>query len=300
VDCVACMYVCLTEPRAILSFLLCMSVLWNMGWFSLFNPHSKVTFMSSYTSRGEPMRPQLLSEHVSTNLVGSVVVGAPAQPMNRELMRCLNLDALWRSDRLNYAAGRKSPDEERLWVSLNCEKQLANLKASAVAAPDEKPNANGAITDDSHAKMWCLEAERKYQVLPGRSWGWLPSSMQRQWQGMRCDCYTEHGCDNQVEASYSRLYSYGGSQGVVVIPKSITPAGIWEAVANRSVSERIYTPAKVQKKTMESLVGGKQQEIIAILVPSTSRAFRWVSIEDSPVVRHLLPSVLTTVEEGFK
>jgi hypothetical protein len=189
IDCVACMCLCVTDSRAILSFMLCLSVLWNMGWLSLFSPRSKITFYGS-PSHGEPMRPQLLPEHLSTNLAGPVVVGGPAPPMNRELMRCLNLDALWRSDRLSYSAGKKSKEEEKLWASLNCDKQLATLKASANTDPKAKAGASdqSAVTDDSHVKLWCVEAEKKYQVNPGRSWGWLPLTMQRQWQVCLCMC----------------------------------------------------------------------------------------------------------------
>jgi hypothetical protein len=197
IDCVACICVCVTDSRAILSFLLCLSVLWNMGWLSLFSPHSKIAFYGS-PSHGEPVKPQLLPETLSTNLAGPVVVGGPAPPMNRELMRCLNLDALWRSDRLSYSAGKKSPEEEKLWSSLDCDNQLTKLKASVKTDTGPKaqagPSDQSAITDDSHVKLWCVEAEKKYQVNPGRSWGWLPMTMQRQWQVCVSVCVCVYVC----------------------------------------------------------------------------------------------------------
>ena len=42
-----------------------------------------------------------------------------------------------------------------------------------------------------------------------------------------------------------------------------------------------------------------EHPIIALLVPTTSRGFRWMKITQAPVVRFMLPSIAKTVEPGF-
>ena len=39
---------------------------------------------------------------------------------------------------------------------------------------------------DEGSKNKCLDMQTKYSVQPGRSWGYLPSSLQRQWKVRPC------------------------------------------------------------------------------------------------------------------
>lgn len=62
--------------------------------------------------------------------------------------------------------------------------------------------------------------------------------------------------------------------------------GVWSAVLQRQARERLN----------ESASDGAG--VIALLVPTISRP-SWKDLEDSPVIRHLLPSFLRTVSEGW-
>lgn len=140
---------CVCEPRGILACMLLLSLLFNMGWFSLFhsspstNIHSQSYFPRYIDNRaGEPLRPQPLAGGYAS-VPDPIMLSDAPPPMNKELMRCLNLDALWRSDRSRTvgaysersswegAKGQKE-QEQMLWTSLECDKHLKSLDATNI------------------------------------------------------------------------------------------------------------------------------------------------------------------------
>jgi len=211
------------------------------------------------------------------------VVESPGH--SRDKLRCLNLDSMWKKH--HNSDTRRTDEEMLLWNSLNCEALLRDMTSGA---------------NDETMKRKCLDLQSKYSVQPGRSWGWLPKSLQRQWKSDRCDCYTEVGCELIDESERGQMIGKGsGFPGLSQlrhkeqIPFSITAEGIWDAVHRR--------PREIVALRNATLVQTAEQRaehpIIAVLVPCTSRGFRWKSLSNVPVVRFLFPSLVKTVETGF-
>jgi hypothetical protein len=200
---------------------------------------------------------------------------------SRDKLRCLNLDSMWKKNRASDT--QRTEEELVLWNSLNCDELLRDMTSGA---------------SDETVKKKCLDMQSKYSVQPGRSWGYLPKSLQRQWKADRCDCHTEVGCELIDENERGQMIGKGMSLSFrrkEQIPFSITAEGIWDTVYRR--------PADINALRNASLALAPElraeHPIIAILVPTTSRGFRWKSITQVPVVRFLLPSIAKTVEAGF-
>ena len=226
---------------------------WNVGIAS--HVHNRATFTEPFPAHS----------HSSLEVVED-------SSSSRNKLRCLNLDSMWRKQR---GSGEDKTDEELLlWHSLNCDELLRDTKTKGPA-------------DDPTRKM-CKDLESRYHVNPGRSWGYLPRSLQDQWKRSRCDCYTDVGCELVDENERGKMVGKGEGwlRRREQIPYSITAEGIWDSVRRR--------PAHIGAQH-----NGTDQPVIAILVPTTSRGFRWKSLDQVPVVRFLLPSVARTVESGF-
>jgi hypothetical protein len=251
----------------VLSVFLIGTLTWNLGLVSHYSLHRS----SSHGSL------QVLDEGSGFEVVDSA-------GHSRDKLRCLNLDSMWKKQR-GKSDTQKTEEELVLWNSLNCDELLRDM--------------TGGATDET-MKSKCLDMQSKYSVQPGRSWGYLPKSLQRQWKTDRCDCYTEMGCELIDENERGQMIGKGMSglsfRRKEQIPFSVTAEGIWDTVHRR--------PSDVNNALRNGALGltaGQHADhpIIAILIPTTSRGFRWKSITQVPVVRFMLPSIAKTVEPGF-
>lgn len=237
--------------------------------------------------------------------------------MSRDKMRCLNLASLWKKQQgwhdgsLDGQEGAaRTPEEQLLWSSLRCEEQLRPVQQ----------NLKGSKED---AKQ-CERMRDKYHVRPGRSWGFLPKSLQQHWLELQCDCHTPEGCD--VQDAYQKARASGPlasrAQAMQLrIPFSITGAplpapraaperppragadaargaaeGIWDQVRKRSPA--FADLAEHGGAAWAAGADGAALPVVAVLIATTSHGFRWRSTAQLPIVRFMLPSIARTVELG--
>jgi hypothetical protein len=257
---------CQPSSYCILTMILLGTLSWNIGLASRlhFSTQPPALFQSF--------------SNLGTNTLE--VVDSPSS-FSKNKARCLHLDATWTKAKRDTSV-QKTDEELLLWHSLGCDELLGDMVRG---------------TGDEAAKKRCKELEGRYSVKPGRSWGYLPRSLQRQWKDDQCDCYTDVGCTLIERSERGTFQNKGrvGMHGRVQIPWSITAEGIWHSVQSRPEGIGLL------RNQTQSLTPAQRSErpTIAILVPTTSRGFRWKSLSQVPVVRFLLPSIARTVESGF-
>jgi len=192
------------------------------------------------------------------------------------LLKCTNLDGLIKK------RGDVTEEEKKRWETLGCEEKLKQLYVMWQKHSDA-------------TKGKCEELRVGAGIEVGVDWGFASTSEKRKWKDMMCDCHYASGWSD------SCLHGRPPS-----VHTTTTAAGIEQAVAARSEDEKLATRASPSVSArFKSLLPGRggQSEglpVIAIVLGTTSRGFRWSRLSESPLVKILLASIERTLEAGFE
>lgn len=168
-------------------------------------------------------------------------------------------------DGLIKRRGTANDEETKLWETLGCENKLAELYLKW-----EQSN--------SKLKTHCDKWKEDYGIDVGIDWGIASDSVMTQWKQFRCDCHYPAGWKDDC------LHGLPPT-----VHESTTPAGIDAAAHARTPEERLASPAEAQGLP-----------VIAIVLGTTSRGYRWDELTESPLVRIFLSSVARTLDKGFE
>ena len=200
------------------------------------------------------------------------------------LLKCTNLDGLIKK------RGDVTEDEKLRWESLGCEQRLKELYVMWQKHSDA-------------TKGRCEDLREASGIEVGVDWGFASASVKRKWKELMCDCHYAAGwSDSCLHGKPPTVHS------------TTTAAGIELAVAARPQNEKLVSnvPAPAQSRFKQFMgaagagaaggvgVGVPFEPVIAIVLGTTSRGFRWSKINESPLVKILLASLERTLEVGFE
>jgi hypothetical protein len=200
-----------------------------------------------------------------------------------QMLKCSNLDGLIKK------SGDVVEEEKALWAQLGCGEKLKDLYYMW-----EK---------HSHAtKDMCESLRESAGIVVGVDWGFASQSGKRRWNDLMCDChYTEGWSDSCLHGKPPTVHA------------TTTAAGIQKAVTAREPREKLGEAARASPSLASRwglrLPGmawevspnkGNALPVIAIVLGSTSRGFRWSRLDEAPLVKILLSSMERTLEAGFE
>eukprot|EP01031_Cornospumella_fuschlensis_P030874 gene30874-37310_t len=192
-----------------------------------------------------------------------------------------------------------------------------------------------AITSSPLAgKQICLRMMKKYQVLPGSSWGALTAPLQQKWTSMNCDQHVKHKVtidhaettttshtDTSSEDAVPKLLH---TDGLMNIPDSqrkwchstrvkyhVQPMKSWGSMSPTTIEEWkknrcdiVFTIQRMARKPVSNCTSysgpTKDLPMIAIMAASTTRNIKEPSPTTMALFTYLLPSLMRTLDCGFR
>jgi hypothetical protein len=155
-------------------------------------------------------------------------------------------------------------EEKALWAAMGCEEKLKGLYTQWKQHSDATSGQ-------------CEELREEANIEVGVDWGFATSAVKRKWKELLCDCH--------YTAGWSDACLHGKPP---TVHATTTSAGIERAVAARLEHEKILLPA-----------AGEGQAMIAIVLGTTSRGFRWSKLDETPLIKIMLASLERCLEKGF-
>lgn len=208
--------------------------------------------------------------------------------------------------------------------------------SSVIATTDTAQSAGDETIRD---KEWCGDHLKRYSVVPGSSWGTLPDSLQREWTKRKCDQHieTSAAATNDEPNTFGTVKTDGGkstgsSKAAVAVstsglPKIDSESSDWCAETRRKYHvqpmkswgslpmnmietwkthncDRVFTVQRMAQIPITACskehYGNKSLPLIALMAATTTRKVTNPSTSNLALFSYLLPSLLRTVDCGFK
>lgn len=212
------------------------------------------------------------------------------------------------------------------------QKPPLSVPDSSIEAKVISSGGDGATRD----KEWCVDHLKSHSVVPGSSWGSLPVSLQREWTKRKCDEYVEipAAATNDEPNTFGIIKTDGDKPAVVGkavstsgLPKISSESSDWCAETKRRYHvqpmkswgtlpmnmietwkthncDRVFTVERMKKVPITACspehLHNKTLPLIALMAATTTRKVTNPSTNNLALFSYLLPSLLRTVDCGYK